>query len=46
MLAYPKVSSGPGMVQMDARPGSQASEAIGAFVGSGGTAISTWLDLA
>jgi len=46
MLAYPKVSSGPGMVQMDASTRSQASEAIGAFVGSGGTAISTWLDLA
>jgi hypothetical protein len=46
MLAYPKVSSGPGMVQMDASTRSQASESIGAFVGSGGTAISTWLDLA
>jgi VWA domain-containing protein len=46
MLAYPRVSSGPGMVQMDASTRSQASEAIGAFVGSGGTAISTWLDLA
>lgn len=46
MLAYPKVSSGPGMVRMDASTRSQASEAIGAFVGSGGTAISTWLDLA
>jgi len=46
MLAFPKVSSGPGMVQMDAESRSQASEAIGAFVGSGGTAISTWLDLA
>ena len=46
MLAFPKVSSGPGMVQMDASTRSQASEAIGAFVGSGGTAISTWLELA
>jgi hypothetical protein len=46
MLAYPQVSSGPGMVQMDSSTRSQASEAIGAFVGSGGTAISTWLDLA
>ena len=46
MLAYPKVSSGPGMVRMDAETRSHASEAIGAFVGSGGTAISTWLDLA
>ena len=31
MLAYPKVSSGPGMVQMDASTRSQASEAIGAL---------------
>jgi hypothetical protein len=46
MLAYPKVSSGPGMVQMDASTRGQASEAISGFVGSGGTAISTWLDLA
>ena len=46
MLAYPRVSSGPGMVQMDASTRAQASEAIGAFVGSGGTAISTWLELA
>jgi len=46
MLAFPQVSSGPGMVQMDSSTRSQASEAIGAFVGSGGTAISTWLDLA
>ncbi len=46
MLAYPKVSSGPGMVQMDAATRSEASAAIAQFVGSGGTAISTWLDLA
>jgi hypothetical protein len=46
MLAYPKVSSGPGMVQMDATTRREASAAIDAFVGSGGTAISTWLDLA
>lgn len=46
MLAYPAVSSGPGMVQMDARTRSEASAAIERFVGSGGTAISTWLDLA
>jgi von Willebrand factor type A C-terminal domain/von Willebrand factor type A domain len=46
MLAYPKVSSGPGMVQMDATTRREASSAIDAFVGSGGTAISTWLDLA
>ncbi|WP_436699284.1 VWA domain-containing protein [Nocardioides sp. BYT-33-1] len=46
MLAYPQVSSGPGMVQMDARTRHEASAAIDRFVGSGGTAISTWLDLA
>ena len=46
MLAYPQVSSGPGMVQMDARTREAARAAIGRFVGSGGTAIGTWLDLA
>ncbi|AIY18344.1 VWA domain-containing protein [Pimelobacter simplex] len=46
MLAYPQVSSGPGMVRMDARTRQEAAAAIGRFVGSGGTAISTWLDLA
>lgn len=46
MLAYPPVSSGPGMIRMDARARDEASAAIGRFVGSGGTAISTWLDLA
>ncbi len=46
MLAYPAVSSGPGMVKMDARTRKDAAQAINRFVGSGGTAISTWLDLA
>jgi hypothetical protein len=46
MLAYPQVSSGPGMVQADARTRQEASAAVGRFIGSGGTAISTWLDLA
>ncbi|CAN5473642.1 VWA domain-containing protein [soil metagenome] len=46
MLAYPAVSSGPGLVQMDAQTRSQAQLAVSRFVGSGGTAISTWLDLA
>ncbi len=46
MLAYPAVSSGPGLVRMDARTRSQAQQAVSRFVGSGGTAISTWLDLA
>ncbi len=45
-LAYPNVSSGPGMVQMNGGTREAASEAIGRFHGSGGTAISTWLDLA
>ncbi|GAA4803177.1 VWA domain-containing protein [Nocardioides caeni] len=46
MLAYPQVSSGPGLVRMDSRTRAEASAAIARFVGSGGTAISTWLDLA
>ncbi|MEI5676638.1 MULTISPECIES: vWA domain-containing protein [unclassified Nocardioides] len=46
MLAYPQVSSGPGMVPMDAASREAASRAIANFHGSGGTAISTWLDLA
>lgn len=46
MLAYPAVSSGPGMVRMDAHARRQATASIDRFVGSGGTAISTWLDLA
>lgn len=46
MLAFPQVSSGPGMVRMDASARQAASDAISRFVGSGGTAISTWLDLA
>ncbi|MCX6401664.1 MAG: VWA domain-containing protein [Propionibacteriales bacterium] len=46
MLAYPQVSSGPGMTRMDAKARQDAADAIGRFIGSGGTAISTWLDLA
>lgn len=46
MLAYPQVSSGPGMVQADARTRAEAQDAVSRFVGSGGTAISTWLTLA
>jgi hypothetical protein len=46
MLAFPAVSSGPGMVRMDASTRAIAEAAIDRFVGSGGTAISTWLDLA
>ena len=45
-LAYPHVSSGPGMVPMDEQARAQASAAIDKFRARGGTAISTWLDLA
>ncbi len=45
-LAYPHVSSGPGMVQMNAETRGAATLAVDRFTGSGGTAISTWLDLA
>lgn len=45
-LAYPTVSSGPGMVPMDGSARESASAAIEAFRSSGGTAIGTWLDLA
>ena len=41
MLAYPAVSSGPGLVQMDDRTRSQAQLSVSRFVGSGGTAIVT-----
>lgn len=46
MLAYPQVSSGPGMVRMDPSNREKARHAVERFIGSGGTAISTWLDLA
>ncbi len=46
MLAYPRVSSGPGMVRMDSSSREEAQDAVRRLVGSGGTAISTWLDLA
>ena len=45
-LAYPHVSSGPGLVPMDAETRAAATAAVERFTGSGGTAISTWLDLA
>ncbi len=45
-LAYPRVTAGPGMVQMSETTRREASAAIGQFTASGGTAISTWLDLA
>ncbi|MEO9325014.1 VWA domain-containing protein [Nocardioides sp. C4-1] len=46
MLAYPQVSSGPGMVQANAQTRAEAQASISRFVGSGGTAMSTWLTLA
>ncbi len=46
MLAYPQVQSGPGMVQMSPTTREDAKHAVSRFIGSGGTAISTWLDLA
>lgn len=45
-LAYPQVSSGPGLVVMNAETRAEATTAVSRFVGSGGTAISTWIDLA
>lgn len=45
-LAYPPVRSGPGMVAMDARTRNEAEIAIGQLRSAGGTAISTWIDLA
>ncbi|MCY7394737.1 MAG: VWA domain-containing protein [Nocardioides sp.] len=45
-LAYPTVTSGPGMVAMSGSARKAASSAIEAFRSSGGTAIGTWLDLA
>ncbi len=46
VLAYPYVASGAGLVQMSPVTRAEARAAVGQFVGSGGTAISTWLDLA
>ena len=45
-LAYPRVTSGPGLVQMGARTRAEAATAIRAFVSGGGTAIGAWLNLA
>ncbi|KAA1418593.1 VWA domain-containing protein [Nocardioides humilatus] len=46
MLAFPPVTSGPALVEMSEETRAQAVAAVDRFVGSGGTAISTWLDLA
>ena len=45
-LAYPRVTSGPGLVRMDEQTRADACQAVDQFVSSGGTAMSTWLDLA
>jgi len=45
-LAYPHVRSGPALVQMNPRTRAEAIASIAALTSGGGTAISTWLDLA
>ena len=45
-LAYPRVTSGPGLVQMGAETRAEAATAIRAFASGGGTAIGAWLNLA
>ena len=46
LLAFPHVTSGPGLVRMDPESRADAEASIGALRAEGGTAISTWLDLA
>ncbi|MFV0461630.1 MAG: VWA domain-containing protein [Nostocoides sp.] len=45
-LAYPAVTSGPGMVEMTPRTRQEAAHAISRLSSGGGTVISTWLELA
>lgn len=45
-LAYPRVTSGPGMVRMDSGQRAQAKTAISQFRADGGTAMGAWLLLA
>ena len=45
-LAFPRVTSGPGMVRMDASTRAAAKQAIAAFRSDGGTAMGSWLLLA
>ena len=45
-LAYPRVTSGPGMVRMSAQTRIDAKRAIGSFRADGGTAMGSWLLLA
>ncbi|MCL1923167.1 MAG: VWA domain-containing protein [Propionibacteriaceae bacterium] len=45
-LAYPRVTSGPGMVRMTPQTRSDAKQAIAGFRSDGGTAMGSWLLLA
>ncbi|MDR0488934.1 MAG: VWA domain-containing protein [Propionibacteriaceae bacterium] len=45
-LAYPRVTSGPGMVRMSPQTRTEAKTAIAAFRADGGTAMGSWLLLA
>ncbi|MCL2784261.1 MAG: VWA domain-containing protein, partial [Propionibacteriaceae bacterium] len=45
-LAFPRVTSGPGMVRMDPQTRMAAKRAIASFRADGGTAIGSWLLLA
>jgi len=45
-LAYPRVTSGPGMIRMDAGARAAAKRAIASFRADGGTAMGSWLLLA
>jgi hypothetical protein len=45
-LAYPRVTSGPGMVRMTPETRTEAKTAIAAFRADGGTAMGAWLLLA
>ncbi|MDR2973313.1 MAG: VWA domain-containing protein [Propionibacteriaceae bacterium] len=45
-LAYPRVTSGPGMVRMNPTSRAEAKRAIGSFRADGGTAMGSWLLLA
>ena len=45
-LAYPRVTSGPGMVQMNPDTRAAAKRAIASFRADGGTAMGSWLLLA
>jgi len=46
LLLFPPVQSGPALAPMDSQTRAQAAEAISRLYANGGTAISTWMDLA